>query len=66
VTGKISARMCAHRRGDVSGMRENSSAMNTTQHTGVSSGLHDILAIIGIKLRFMKKSTPYYLTNSSE
>jgi hypothetical protein len=52
---------CARWRGDHSGMRGNSSSMNATRHTGVSSGLHDILAIIGIKLRFAKKSTPYYL-----
>jgi hypothetical protein len=59
--GTTFCRACARWRGDHSGMRWNASAMNATRHTGVSSGMHDILAIIGIKLRFVKKSTPYYL-----
>jgi hypothetical protein len=37
------------------------SDMNATQHTGLSSGLHDIPAIIGIKSKFVKKSTPHHL-----
>jgi hypothetical protein len=52
------------------GVRENPSDMNATQHTGVSSGLHDILGFIWIKWRFVKMSTPDRLhckiTNAGE
>lgn len=35
--------------------------MNATQHTGLSSGLHDILVFLGIISRFVKISAPHHL-----
>lgn len=38
-----------------------SSGVNATQHTDLSSGLHDILVFLGFKSRFVKMSAPHHL-----
>jgi hypothetical protein len=52
---------CLHGRGGLGGVIYTPCDMNATQHTGLSSGLHDILVFLGIKSRFVKISAPHHL-----